>query len=1482
MDPALGELYADGAPEDEVAVILRVVDRRAVPGYVRVVADFGTIVTCRMQRADLLRVRLAPGVLSTKAARRYGPTLPREQAYPADTAAQSSPPPTGLTAISSDPRRSAEQTQTGRGVIVAHIDWGLDFAHPDFRHPDGRTRVLALWDQTCPYDARYPNPSKLGRVYRSAEIDRALATSNPYRALGYDPAESDSGRGTHGTHTMSIAAGSGSAERPSGVAPHAGLVFVQFATTLPNAPALLGDSVTFLEALTFVASVAQGRCFVINASLGRHAGEHDGWTLTEQAMDHFLLAAPGRAIVQSCGNYFDRGIHTSGVVRPGQTERRRMLVEEGDRTPNELDLWYPGADRFLVTVRGPAGVCEVSVRGDEQAVVMADGRSLGRLYHRLGDPNNGDNQVTLFLYRGAPAGEWEIELFGQDVVDGRFHAWVERDAACAGCQARFAPEDRDPSGTLGTICNGLRTLAVGAYDAHDPQRPLARFSSAGRTRDGREKPDLVAPGVAILAARSRPRTASGGPALLTRMSGTSMSAPHVTGTIALMFEAAGRPLRIEETRSLLLGQCDPSESTVELDQHRYGSGYLNTDAAVAATLRAARCPLFASRSVHATTPEIHPLGTDWRHLLMNPNNSANSSFGAAPERDAEARSDERGTRHGMTSRSQPSPFQFQIPLTGGPPALGFPIGGPGSPLGFSIPLGAASPQAAAPTPVPGAATSGTSPLAVGAASPLGAAATRVGSELEPVSVATAEPLYVPPAPEWMEAEEYELALERSGASQSEPTCGQRTLAAAESLIAAGSNARRLPSSALLRALFHGQNAAAMLARAAHEPIGSLASHGAAPSATALFRVLGSPRASAGRRGAIQRLYGARYAVLARPGDPLSNIAPAPGDLLLRVARGEGWGHVAVVASPVMFAHEQLASLGLRPEGAPLRLPGHYLHVVELGHVPRMASERFVRRLCDAAGVVLPDTLWLRPIDPQIGGSGERGRAIDTTLGNTRRAALDVGACALREERLGEDAGAPAGSLPAGRLVVPEVPLLRAHQNLTDGNESLADDPHSAATNRHSRAYIAWVQASLNAITHAGLVVDGISGARTRAAVRAFQQSHALTQDGIVGPQTEAALLASGVAPASDPPTPVPQVTPATPPPPPAPTPPRSPASDASISEAFVRAVTPVQLANTANINDYFRQRSGVEFVDWFNARVAGTGLWSRLRLEPAGNPETAKARFRQIWDRIPELFGTPTINLFQFFSLLSIIVNETGGQMLPVSERVGRPGHPGIAYAFDRIPGTKHSYNAGGNRTALQLFNDREFLSAHGSLPLAARVRETTDSRWGGDVYPQGDFPTSTDPNISGILLQADFYKFRGRGLIQTTFRDAYRRVIAHIQNHAPSQAIVADYSRQWAGRSPESIATTSTNEDWNRLYQETDLWVAAASVHLHSQGKRNYLNLPLDAGTLNGRQNGSIWNVGRQVSGSERYADLLRGRVLQMIGALAPALERPTEQEVG
>lgn len=67
------------------------------------------------------------------------------------------------------------------------------------------------------------------------------------------------------------------------------------------------------------------------------------------------------------------------------------------------------------------------------------------------------------------------------------------------------------------------------------------------------------------------------------------------------------------------------------------------------------------------------------------------------------------------------------------------------------------------------------------------------------------------------------------------------------------------------------------------------------------------------------------------------------------------------------------------------------------------------------------------------------------------------------------------------------------------------------TNRSSKEYIKWVQASLNKILGLNLAVDGISGPKTKGAIRDFQKSRGLATDGIMGPITEDAMIKAGAS-----------------------------------------------------------------------------------------------------------------------------------------------------------------------------------------------------------------------------------------------------------------------------------------------------------------------------------------------------------------------------------
>ena len=344
LDPALAEAV-EAAPADRILEgIIRLEDPSQVPAGFRVVSRFHRICTGRFFAGLTWAIRRHPNVISFKASRPLGLHDDGLRAVdPFD--------------VQSWARADTEPLPfTGRGCIVAALDFGLDFAHPNFLNPDGTTRLLALWDQGAAYDPAHPNRFGYGRQYTPAEINAALRAADPYRALGYGPQPSDTGKGTHGAHTLDIAAGNGRAagSRP-GAACEAGLLFVHLSTRRLGTSENLGDSVHLLEALDWVDETARGRPWVVNLSVGSTAGSHDGTSLVEQGMHELLRACDRGAICQSGGNYRSADLAVHGHLEDGEHRDLSWIIDPADTTPNELDAWYSGKDRFIVALRPPHG-----------------------------------------------------------------------------------------------------------------------------------------------------------------------------------------------------------------------------------------------------------------------------------------------------------------------------------------------------------------------------------------------------------------------------------------------------------------------------------------------------------------------------------------------------------------------------------------------------------------------------------------------------------------------------------------------------------------------------------------------------------------------------------------------------------------------------------------------------------------------------------------------------------------------------------------------------------------------------------------------------------------------------------------------------------------------------------------------------------------------------------------------------------------------
>jgi hypothetical protein len=569
MDALLWELLAEGSPDDQIEVLIKLSEVGTMPvDSIRIVAQLGNIASCRIRRGDIEAVRNNSAVLSMKA--------PSFMVFepPLDELDANSPVGSQFSDTSS---RRPGVPYTGKGTIVGIADWGIDFTHPNFCQPDGSSRFIAIWDQGADYDGI--NPYGFGAIHFRDSINLALNSELPFRTLNYHPGKQDVFHaGMHGTHVMDIAAGNGTVGA-SGMAPEAQLLAVHLATDNFKDLMGLGSSVRVFEAIHFLDTMAGVQPLAINLSVGSHGDAHTGLSLIEQAIDQLVTSRPGRAVIQSCGNYFGGRTHTEGHLKQGETIYLDWLISSQDKNANQLELWYEPQDKIRISLKAPEGDYLLRHKGVSRCTIRNQtGEGIGRYYHRTVEPNSKLNQVVIILDESAESGKWEVIIYGKEIIRGRYHAWIERDRGNLSNQSRFAQEQASSSTTTGSICNGFHTICVGAYNDTDPETKIGFFSSMGPTWDGRQKPDLVAPGVGVLAAKSASPYQDRSSAELIRKTGTSMAAPYITGLTALLYESATIPLAIGEVRNRVLNACSLPKMENDLDKLRYGHGIVSIDA----------------------------------------------------------------------------------------------------------------------------------------------------------------------------------------------------------------------------------------------------------------------------------------------------------------------------------------------------------------------------------------------------------------------------------------------------------------------------------------------------------------------------------------------------------------------------------------------------------------------------------------------------------------------------------------------------------------------------------------------------------------------------------------------------------------------------------------------------------------------------------------------------------------------------------------
>ncbi len=400
---------------------------------------------------------------------------------------------------------------TGRGIIVAVIDSGIDYYHSDFRNEDGSTRILELWDQTS------------DRVYTREEINEALKRESRAAAREVVPSVDGSG---HGTAVAGIAAGNGRENNGQyrGVAFESELLVVKMGVPDPEG---FPRTTELMKAIDYVVKRAVDfqMPVSINISFGNTYGSHDGTSLLETYID--AVSNYGRvSIAVGTGNEGGKGGHISGTLVEGASADIELSISPYE-TGLSVQLWKAYTDEFQINLITPSGVDfgPLLPEASPQTLTYENMRIL--IYYGEPSPYSQAQEIYFdFVPMGdyLTSGIWIFRLTPRKIINGRYDFWLPS-SSILNQSTYFLSSTQDT--TLTIPSTAAMVISVGAYD--DSYQFYADFSGRGYTRlTNQIKPDLAAPGVNIVAPKN-----GGGYAPVT---GTSFATPFVTGSAALLME----------------------------------------------------------------------------------------------------------------------------------------------------------------------------------------------------------------------------------------------------------------------------------------------------------------------------------------------------------------------------------------------------------------------------------------------------------------------------------------------------------------------------------------------------------------------------------------------------------------------------------------------------------------------------------------------------------------------------------------------------------------------------------------------------------------------------------------------------------------------------------------------------------------------------------------------------------------------------------
>ncbi|MGL4796511.1 MAG: S8 family serine peptidase, partial [Paraclostridium sp.] len=243
--------------------------------------------------------------------------------------------------------------QSGKGVMIAIIDSGVNYLHPDFINSSRESNIISIWDQES-NKGNPPTGYLFGSEFNKEQINNAI--------LMNDNSLSEDRLGT-GTIAAGICCGKGNINSDyRGVATNSELIVVKLREYSDRYEygKINYQTSDFLAAIKYVEDVAskENKDLIINITVGKSSGPG----MEESILESFdFFNKSGVVVVSGAGDEGNTDIHYRGSFKDDK-EYQDILIQVGNQINLEIFLYLGGPDKIGAQLISPSGEISYSVQ----------------------------------------------------------------------------------------------------------------------------------------------------------------------------------------------------------------------------------------------------------------------------------------------------------------------------------------------------------------------------------------------------------------------------------------------------------------------------------------------------------------------------------------------------------------------------------------------------------------------------------------------------------------------------------------------------------------------------------------------------------------------------------------------------------------------------------------------------------------------------------------------------------------------------------------------------------------------------------------------------------------------------------------------------------------------------------------------------------------------------------------------------------------